>query len=217
MARTIPDLPRLGQPASLPTEKSSDSFWHTEPSPLLLGHRSTRSLPATADVVIIGSGITGTSIARHLLKGKSGNADGSPSKSHDVVMLEAREACWGATGRVRLAVIHTREVALTRSSERRTLPTHLLRIPPRPRDWPLRARQLERPQARNRNQQHRLRVGRPTRRPRRLQRHQIQASQRERPNRQEDDARARRPNGVRHRQRRAGQVPPSESPRRRRD
>lgn len=100
MARTIPDLPRLGQPAALPTPKSSDSFWHTEPSPLLLGHRSTRGLPSTADVVIIGSGITGTSIARHLLKKDGGKEETSSSESQDVVMLEAREACWGATGRV---------------------------------------------------------------------------------------------------------------------
>lgn len=100
MARTIPDLPRLDQPAALPTPKSSDSFWHTEPSPLLLGHRSTRSLPSTADVVIIGSGITGTSIARHLLKKEGGNEENSSSGTPDVVMLEAREACWGATGRV---------------------------------------------------------------------------------------------------------------------
>jgi hypothetical protein len=100
MARTIPDLPRLSQPAGLPTPKSTDSFWHTEPSPLLLGHRSTRGLPSSADVVIIGSGITGASIARHLLKEDGGVEQSPDSDSHDVVMLEAREACWGATGRV---------------------------------------------------------------------------------------------------------------------
>lgn len=100
MARTIPDLPRLGQPASLPTPKSTDSFWHTEPSPLLIGHRSTRNLPATADVVVIGSGMSGSSIARHLLKKSDGLNVDSDGKRPDVVMLEAREACWGATGRV---------------------------------------------------------------------------------------------------------------------
>ncbi|GAB7334540.1 hypothetical protein MBLNU13_g06525t1 [Cladosporium sp. NU13] len=99
MARSIPNLPRLDQPAALPNPKSTDSFWHTEPSPLLLGHRSTRALPSTADVVIIGSGITGTSIARHLLKKDGGEEESSSSGGPDVVMLEAREACWGATGR----------------------------------------------------------------------------------------------------------------------
>lgn len=112
MARTIPDLPRLGQPAGLPTPNSTKSFWHTEPSPLLLGHRSTRNLPATADVVIVGSGITGTSIARHLLK-KDGNSLDETSKP-DVVMLEAREACWGATGRVsRTQVVKAEESTKT--------------------------------------------------------------------------------------------------------
>ena len=83
----------------LPTPKSTDSFWHTEPSPLLLGHRSTRKLPSYADVVVIGSGITGTSVAHHLLQDR-GKRDG---KAPSVLMLEAREACWGATGRVRLS------------------------------------------------------------------------------------------------------------------
>lgn len=84
------------KPASLPSENPSESFWHTQPSPLLLGHRTTRDLPTEADVVIIGSGITGASVAHHLLDHEEGVfVDG-----HDVVMLEAREACWGATGRV---------------------------------------------------------------------------------------------------------------------
>ena len=84
-------------PCGLPTENSSKSFWHSQPSSLLLGHRSTRELPETADVVVIGSGITGTSIAHHLLN--DGNED---RQKPTVVMLEAREACWGATGRVQI-------------------------------------------------------------------------------------------------------------------
>jgi glycine/D-amino acid oxidase-like deaminating enzyme len=77
----------------LPSEKWSSSFWHSEPSKVLLGHRTTSSLPKQADVVIVGSGISGTSAAWHLLK--------ESKKDHplSVVMLEAREACWGATGR----------------------------------------------------------------------------------------------------------------------
>ncbi|KAH9845411.1 FAD dependent oxidoreductase [Teratosphaeria destructans] len=94
MSREHPSLPRPRQPAGLPSEKSTLSFWHTQPSPLLTGHRSTRNLPESADVVIIGSGISGASIAHHLL-----TSTVSTSKRLDVVMLEAREACWGATGR----------------------------------------------------------------------------------------------------------------------
>ncbi|KAK5108121.1 hypothetical protein LTR62_008775 [Meristemomyces frigidus] len=97
MSREHPALPHQASPAGLPVKDSSHSFWHTQPSPLLIGHRSTRNLPETADVVVIGSGMTGASVAHHLLT-KNENVD-SPAGGLNVVMLEAREACWGATGR----------------------------------------------------------------------------------------------------------------------
>ncbi|KAK2879460.1 hypothetical protein FQN49_000844 [Arthroderma sp. PD_2] len=74
--------------AELPTHKSTHSYWHRDPSKKLLGHHTTKELPLTADVVIVGSGITGTFAARELTAG-----------GKRVVMLDAREACWGATGR----------------------------------------------------------------------------------------------------------------------
>lgn len=77
--------------STLPTPNSTKSFWHSEPSEKLLGHRTTAELPTKADVVVIGSGITGSFAARELVL-KGGGLD--------VVMVEAREACWGATGRV---------------------------------------------------------------------------------------------------------------------
>jgi hypothetical protein len=80
--------------ASLPTAESTKSFWHSEPNEFLLGHRTTSEIPAEADIVIIGSGITGTSIARYL-------AEDERAKAKSIVLLEAREVCWGATGRVR--------------------------------------------------------------------------------------------------------------------
>ena len=79
--------------ASLPTTESTSSFWHSEPSDFLLGHRTTPHLPSEADVVIVGSGITGASAARYL-------AEDERAKGLSVVMLDAREACWCATGRV---------------------------------------------------------------------------------------------------------------------
>ncbi|KAK4685062.1 hypothetical protein P7C73_g5095, partial [Tremellales sp. Uapishka_1] len=57
----------------------------------LLDHRSTETLPATADIVIIGSGITGSLAALRLLE--------SPNPPTSVVVLEARELCSAATGR----------------------------------------------------------------------------------------------------------------------
>ncbi|TKA74359.1 hypothetical protein B0A55_05509 [Friedmanniomyces simplex] len=98
MSRQHPALPHQRSAADLPTETSSTSFWHSQPSPLLLAHRSTRNLPQTADVVIIGSGITGASVAHHLLASQNGSSKDEGSRLN-VAMLEAREACWGATGR----------------------------------------------------------------------------------------------------------------------
>ena len=79
--------------ATLPTPESTASFWHSEPSEFLLGHRTTPDLPAKADIVIVGSGLTGSAVARFL--GEDERVVGKR-----VVMVEAREACWGATGRV---------------------------------------------------------------------------------------------------------------------
>lgn len=79
--------------ASLPTPHSTTSFWHSEPSKVLLGHRTTTALPTEADVIIIGSGISGASAVHFLREDAAG-------KDLNIVMLEAREACWGATGRV---------------------------------------------------------------------------------------------------------------------
>ncbi|KAL6711533.1 hypothetical protein ACN47E_004467 [Coniothyrium glycines] len=80
------------QRSSLPTPTSTSSFWHSEPNEFLLGHRTTSELPHEADIVIVGSGITGTSVARFLAEDKR-------AAGKHIVLLEAREACWCATGR----------------------------------------------------------------------------------------------------------------------
>lgn len=56
-----------------------------------MGHRTTPELPHSCDCIIVGSGIT-AAIAAHTLKERRPDLN--------IVMLEAREACWGATGRV---------------------------------------------------------------------------------------------------------------------
>jgi len=86
----VPQL-REGQ-ARLPSEQSTKSYWHRDPCAELLGHRTTEALPTRADVVVVGSGITGAFAARFLKE--------NLAKDGLVLMLEAREACWGATGRV---------------------------------------------------------------------------------------------------------------------
>ena len=62
-----------------------------------MGHRTTSDLPIEADIVIVGSGITGASAARFL-------AEDARAKDLSMVMLDAREACWCATGRVCQAI-----------------------------------------------------------------------------------------------------------------
>ncbi|SLM35410.1 FAD dependent oxidoreductase [Lasallia pustulata] len=80
---------RVAIPPGLPLPNPTTSYWQHPPSPLA-SYRSTNDLPCSTDVVIIGSGITGTLLAHNLLDQPS-----PPS----IVMLEARTACSGATGR----------------------------------------------------------------------------------------------------------------------
>lgn len=79
--------------ASLPVPNPSSSFWLSDLDPVLKGHRSSAELPEHAETIVVGSGITGATAAWELC---------SQSK-HDVLMLEAREVCSGATGRVSLS------------------------------------------------------------------------------------------------------------------
>jgi hypothetical protein len=74
---------------TLPRPNPTISGWQ-DPPDAIADLRSTAELPKTADVVIIGSGISGASIALGLL---------DASKGLNMVMLEARQACSGATGR----------------------------------------------------------------------------------------------------------------------
>ena len=58
-------------------------------------HRSTPDLITEADIVVIGAGYSGASIVHHLLEESSRAKRPVPS----ILVLEAREACSGATGR----------------------------------------------------------------------------------------------------------------------
>ncbi|OTA59637.1 FAD dependent oxidoreductase [Hypoxylon sp. EC38] len=79
---------RAAIPVTLPRDNPTQSYWQLEPDEIA-DLRSTSSLPDKADTVIIGSGITGAAIAFNLLS----------NGARDIVMLEARQACSGATGR----------------------------------------------------------------------------------------------------------------------
>ncbi|KAL2760071.1 hypothetical protein ACRALDRAFT_1067286 [Sodiomyces alcalophilus JCM 7366] len=104
---------RARLPASLPCANPTASLWQT---PLAdIADIQAPELPAVTDVVIVGSGITGAAIAWNLLSraksaGQQNHARLMNHATHQrvgarvlppnrVVMLEARQACSGATGR----------------------------------------------------------------------------------------------------------------------
>lgn len=81
-------------PAGLPVENPTTPFWRTELHPLD-DLRTTPELPQQSDIVIIGAGYAGVSIAYHLLKQQDQQNQSLPS----ITILEARQICSGATGR----------------------------------------------------------------------------------------------------------------------
>lgn len=72
----------------------SKSYWQEDPPFPNLVDVQSPELPTTADIVIIGSGISGASVAYTILS-QSSKRGISPR----VVVLEARNLCSGATGR----------------------------------------------------------------------------------------------------------------------
>lgn len=74
----------------LPKTNSMLSFWRAQPHHLD-AERTTEELPKECDVLIIGAGYAGVSTAYHL--------QNNGSFAQSIMILEAREACSGATGR----------------------------------------------------------------------------------------------------------------------
>ncbi|RYP34695.1 hypothetical protein DL767_004141 [Monosporascus sp. MG133] len=105
-------LKRASAAPGLPVPNRTPSYWLADPPyPELVDIRSPQ-LPAEADVVIIGSGITGAAVARSVLsvlserRRKDGTTtadtphpDPDPNPELEIVVLEARTLCSGATGR----------------------------------------------------------------------------------------------------------------------
>jgi hypothetical protein len=86
---------RINLSPGLPVAEPSIPYWAI-PASSIAQHGSEEKLPPYADVVVIGSGITGTAFARTLLDSFELDCkDVAPQ----VVMLEARDACSGATAR----------------------------------------------------------------------------------------------------------------------
>ncbi|RVX71509.1 hypothetical protein B0A52_05081 [Exophiala mesophila] len=76
-------------PPGLPRDHPVQSYWQ-DPPDAIADHRTSPDLPSQADIVIIGSGISGATIAYNLL---------SADPTLNIVLLEARQAASGASGR----------------------------------------------------------------------------------------------------------------------
>lgn len=74
----------------VPVPNSTKPFWRRDLHELD-NHRSTPNLPSESDVVIIGAGFAGAALAHYIYEDNA-----SPPS---VTILEAREACSGATAR----------------------------------------------------------------------------------------------------------------------
>ncbi|KAH8808473.1 FAD dependent oxidoreductase [Xylogone sp. PMI_703] len=81
---------QISLPVTLPVDNPTTSYWQDPPDAEVADFKNAETVPETADTVVIGSGITGVSVALGLL-----NKD----EKEKVVMLEARQAVSGATGR----------------------------------------------------------------------------------------------------------------------
>lgn len=85
-------LKRVASDPGNPASDPNPAPWQ-QPSHRL-AHAKSPSLPETADMVILGSGITGCAVARTLL-----STTEHLSKKPRVVILDARTLCSGASGR----------------------------------------------------------------------------------------------------------------------
>ena len=98
MAAKIPDhllstmLSQMVADPSLPRQNPTEAFWQLPAHPTASKIQSPE-LPRTTDYAVIGSGITGCSVAKHLLEHSS-----LPAGSR-VTVFEARNLTSGATGR----------------------------------------------------------------------------------------------------------------------
>lgn len=101
-------------PPGIPVPNPTSAFWQdAPPHPELVNIHSPDGPPRSADIVIVGSGITGAAIARTVLKElarkgelerekkDAGKAEGDDARRAwtRVLVLEARQLCSGATGR----------------------------------------------------------------------------------------------------------------------
>ncbi|KAL5603974.1 hypothetical protein FOVSG1_006724 [Fusarium oxysporum f. sp. vasinfectum] len=81
-------------PSPLPVQNATTSFWRSAPH-ALDDHRSTPQIPTKVDIAVIGAGYAGGATVYHILDHCKTQGISPPK----IVILEARQACSGATGR----------------------------------------------------------------------------------------------------------------------
>ncbi|KAF5362597.1 hypothetical protein D9758_009584 [Tetrapyrgos nigripes] len=86
----------LQRPPSLPVANPTNSFWLDSTPSGMAKEGSTGVLTKDADICIIGSGITGVSVAYHISKILQEKRSAKPLTA---TILESRDFCSGATGR----------------------------------------------------------------------------------------------------------------------
>ncbi|KAK6225420.1 FAD dependent oxidoreductase [Colletotrichum tabaci] len=92
-------LARVNAAPGMPHDRPSSPYWLDDPPfPELVGMRS-ETLAREADVVVIGSGITGVAVARGLFAAAAATDADEAGDGPKVVVLDARALCAGATGR----------------------------------------------------------------------------------------------------------------------
>lgn len=80
-------------PPGFPVDNPITSYWLKDSHPLA-SYRSSDTVPEQCDIAIIGTGMAGVATAYHILSDPN-----LGEKKPTVVLLEARQACSGATGR----------------------------------------------------------------------------------------------------------------------
>ena len=95
-------------PVSLPHPNPTTSYWQDPPDPVVADYGSASVLPEeVVDTVIVGSGITGAGVAWGLMGGDKKGDGVNGKRKERIVMLEARQACSGATGRNGTSFFHS--------------------------------------------------------------------------------------------------------------
>jgi hypothetical protein len=91
---------RISQSPGIPGLNPTISFWEQDPPYPNLVNMQSSVLLTEAEIVIIGSGITGAAVAKTILEEWTrGQAGKGVEDGRKIVVLEAREFCSGATGR----------------------------------------------------------------------------------------------------------------------